>query len=176
MGTTYVTDPAEYRNVASFIEFPDFFPETIDDYTVNAYSYTLYSYFEVNYEIFLDITVSKEQFDTIIDKAKTYAVFFDEYDAYYAEGYKEIVFDDSFSVRTRNSEKEIKSAYIRKVIYNPQTYNIVFENFNKRDVYYIADVAYFNRFGIDPVTYETEIARRQSQGDTGTHGDGSLVS
>lgn len=158
-GTTYVTDIAEYGQVDSSIEFPQYFPDTVQDLKVNSYSYTVYNYMDICYEIFLDVTVDNDKFIEMLKEIKDSSASFDEQEAYYAEGYKEIVFTDRYSLCTQQNTQAYNDyvwrAKVEKVVYNPDTNNIIFECFNAFDsgVYALNDVAYFNRFGINQTEY-----------------------
>lgn len=160
-GTNHITDPAQYGNVENYIELPEYFPETITEYTVNSYSYTLYAYMDVCYEIFLDLTVTETQFDSLLLRIRSLPDVQSEREAYYAEGYYEIIFRDSYSINTdehfENDPANVWNAKIEKVIYNPETFHIIFESFDAFDsgVYPLNEVAYFNRFEIDPYEYVT---------------------
>ena len=155
----HVTDPAQYGKVPSFIEFPDFFPETITDYTVNSYAYTNMSYFDVSYEVFLDITVNKVQLDALVKSVKAYLQTYEERTAYYAEGYTEIVLGDAFAVDEQDAQS-VSSACIAKMVYNPETGNVVYEYLLAVDPYKVVDVAYFNKFGITAAEYQAELQKR----------------
>ena len=166
-GEKHITDVGKYGDVESYIDFPKFFPETVEDYGVNSYSYTLYSYFDTCYEIYLDITVTEKQLIELISKVRAYSTSAVEKDAYYAEGYYEIVFTDEYTINAEAERANVWNAKIEKVIYNPVTFNIVFESFDAFDsgVYPLNEVAYFNRFGIDQVEYErfvNGVVKRQS--------------
>ena len=69
MGTVQENDPATYGGWEKYHDAPGFLPESLDGVTVNQYSYILYNYFDTCYEIFLDITVTADQFDTLIEEA-----------------------------------------------------------------------------------------------------------
>ncbi len=155
-GTVHTEDPLEYGNEDNYISLPEFFPGSIYNYIVNNYSYTVYSYMDVCHEIFLDVTVPKEDFDNILNRVKDYSAEFYEQAAYYAEGYSEIVFTDEYSINEkRKKDKNVWNAKIEKVIFNPLTYNIVFVSFDAFDsgVYPLDEVAYFNKFNIDQNEY-----------------------
>ena len=160
-GTSHVADPAHYGNQGNYIELPDYFPEAVSEYTVNSYSYTLYAYMDICYEIFLDLTVTEAQFDSLLLHVRALPNIQMEREAYYAEGYYEIVFQDSYSLNPdeqfERDPATVWNANIEKVIYNPETFHIIFERFDAFDsgVYPLNEVAYFNRFEIDPYEYVT---------------------
>ncbi len=157
----HVTDPAQYGRVPSFIDFPDFFPESITDYTMNSYAYTNMSFFDVSYEVFLDITVDETQLDALLKKARAYYQNYDEREAYNAKGYKEIVFGDSFMLDKEDAQS-VSSACIAKVVYNPETGNMIYEYLLAVDPYEVKDVADFNKFGIGAAEYEAELKARDN--------------
>ncbi len=152
-GTTYETDPKTYRQWAPFM------PESIREYTVNEYSYTEYSSLDICRELFVDLTVTQEQFDELIGKARAEAYI--EREAYYAEGHYELVYRDQYELcypipeEGAEEERMVGYASIRKVIYNPETRNIFYEYFDMEDSnwYALKDVAYFRRFNIDELEY-----------------------
>lgn len=157
-GTVHMTEPEKYGKWERYHEAPSFLPETLDTDTVNAYSYTLYSYFDVCYEIFLDITVSQEQFGNLIERAKQYSDVYTETAADYAEGYTEIVFSDAYQrgeLDEYDGLEQVGTAAIDKVIYRTDTCNIIYVSFHADDtgVYDVENVAYFNRFSILPEEY-----------------------
>ena len=161
-GTMHVTDPAQYGKVESYITVPACFPDVIEEYTVNAYSYTLYSYMDVCYEIFLNLTVTQEQLQTLLSDIRQLSGW-REQEAWYAEGYCEIVFHDSYSLCPDSAQKtnlsNVWNARIEKVVYHPQTGHIVFESLNAFDsvVYPLSEVAFFNCFGITQERYVNHI-------------------
>jgi hypothetical protein len=163
-GTKRVTDPAEYGKWESYLEIPDFLPSTVEDLKVNSYSYIIYAYMDICYEIFLDITVTKEQFDSLISKAKNEAEYLYEKEAYYCDGYYEIVFEDYYDVFVASdinhkTQPVVGYADIEKIIYNEASLNIIYVCLHANDtgVYDLDDVAYFNRFYIKEKEYEKNI-------------------
>ena len=149
LGTFYETDGNRYGKWAGYLDVPSFLPECVQKDAVNSYSYTLYSYMDICYEIFLDITVEKNQFDDLLERVRAYSDHYEEQPAAYCEGYTEIVFMDHYD-RWENSE-QVGWADIEKVIYNADTGNIIYVVFHANDsnVYAVKDVAYFHRFSID---------------------------
>jgi len=158
-GSKRITDIEQYGKVESYIEMPKFFPDSVEDYTVNAYAYNLESWMDTCYEIFLDITVTKEHFEELLsdkaDQAK---------EAYYAEGYYELVFEDSYEMYEADNDEDqvVGFADIEKIVYNPKTHHIVFVSFHANDtgVYPLEDVAYFNYFDIDENEYVEHIGEK----------------
>ena len=65
-GSKRISDIEQYGQYESYIELPEFFPDAVEGYTVNAYAYNLESWMDTCYEIFLDITVTKSQFDELL--------------------------------------------------------------------------------------------------------------
>ena len=157
-GTTYETNPAKYGKWDTSLDIPSFLPKSIAEYEVNEYSYTLYSYMDVCYEIFVDITVTETQFNELITNAKNNDAYLHEKQAYYNEGYTEIVFQDVYTIYTGehiNPATNVGWADIEKVIYNKKTLNVIYVCFHANDtgVYELSDVAYFNRFSIQQTEY-----------------------
>ena len=162
-GSKYITDPKEYGKWESYLDIPSFLPSEIDEYKVNSYSYTLLAYFDICYEIFVDISVTEEQFNQLINNAKANPDYLYEKDAYYSDGYKEIVFQDYYKIYHREDDVEpnVGWADIEKVVYNPETLNIIYVSFHANDtgVYYLDEVEYFNRFSIQEADYFKSIRR-----------------
>ena len=146
--TYYETDLATYGEALEAIGKPAYFPETLEGYTVNSYSWTRYEYMENCVEVFLDLTVTETQMEALLTKARQTDVQYLESRAYYAEGYLEIAYEDTYY----GSEDPacVGLAKIYKIVYNTETGNIVYEYFETKDtsVYQISDVVYFNHFNI----------------------------
>lgn len=158
IGTIQEISPAKYGEWEKYHTAPSFLPQEIDDYTVNAYSYTLYNYMDTCYEIFLDITVSEEQFDELIENARQRSDVLIERETYYSDGYTEIVIADMYEkggINEHDGLEQVGIAKIDKVIYNPETFNILYVSFHAEDtsVYDVERIAYFNRFSIAPDEY-----------------------
>lgn len=158
IGTIQETSPAKYGEWEKYHTVPSFLPQKIDDYTVNAYSYTLYNYMDTCYEIFLDITVSEEQFNELIENARQCSDVLIERETYYSEGYTEIVIADMYEkgdINEHDGLEQVGIAEIDKVVYNPETFHILYVSFHAEDtsVYDVERIAYFNRFSIAPDEY-----------------------
>ena len=151
-GAKYVTNPKKYGKWETYLDIPTFLPDSIEDYQVNSYSYTLYALMDICYEIFVDISVTEEQFYQLIKNAEDHPDYLYKKDAYYSTGYTEIVFQDSYEIYHREDDVEpnVGWADIEKVIYNPETLNIIYVCFHANDtgVYNLDEVAYFSRFSI----------------------------
>lgn len=135
---------------------PDFIPDTVEGYNVNQYSYILYSYLDTCYEILLDVTVSEEQLSEILSKYGEGNESVTIKDAWYCEGYIEIVFEDEYQRYIRETgEEAVGWATIDKIIYNPATLNVIFVSLHAHDkgVHDLEKVEYFNRFSINPEEY-----------------------
>ena len=138
----------------------DFIPYDTDEYTINNFSFINYVYLDTCYEVFLDITVNEQQFDELVLQAKSHGEFVEQ-DAWYADGYTEIVFEDDYHLGHGYFEDcadvtpTVGWATIEKVIYNRETLNIIYICFHSWDtcVYEVSDVQYFNHFKIDPQEY-----------------------
>ena len=160
-GSKHIEDPQKYGEWESYLEAPSFFPASVDGYQVNGYSYTLFAYMDICFEIFLDITVSAEQLEALLREAASYNDGYSESEAYYADGYTEIVFEDSYEAQERaiNGERNVGRADIEKIIYNPESLNIVYVCFHANDtgVYPLDEVAYFNRFSIREEEYMASV-------------------
>lgn len=159
-GTERTTNPDDYYSDDCYGKLPSWMPATLEEYTVNDFSYCIYSYLDICYEIFLDITVTEEQLASILSAAREGSPLCEQ-DAYYAEGYQEIVFEDFYEIDSldpdidHNYPSNVGWADIEKIVYNPQTLNVVFVCFHANDtgVYDLSDVAYFKRFEIDQEDY-----------------------
>ncbi len=155
-GSKHVKNPKEYGKWESYLDIPAFLPNSITNYQVNDYSYTLLAYMDICYEIFLDVSVMEEQFEELISNAKSQKAYLREKEAYYCEGYYEIVFQNYYEVYDgKDFEGNVGWADIEKIVYNPETLNIIFVCFHANDtgVYELDDVAYFNRFSITQQEY-----------------------
>lgn len=158
-GKIYINDTDKYGEAHFGVKLPDYFPSDIEGYTVNAYSYRVYSNLDISYEAVLDITVTEEQFDEIIENVKKKRPYYSEIESYYAKGYKELVFNDEYTIdrshRAKSEEASVYHALIKKVVYNPEELRIVFVDFDPFDsyVYPLKEVEYFNMFGIDEEEY-----------------------
>lgn len=158
MGTIQETSPQKYGEWEKYHTAPSFLPQKIDEYTVNTYSYTLYNYMDTCYEIFLDITVSEEQFDELVEKARQYSDKYIERETYYSDEYTEIVFADEYEkgeINEHDSLEQVGTAKIDKIIFNPETLNIIYVSFHAEDtgVYDVERITYFNRFSITSDEY-----------------------
>ncbi len=158
MGTIQENSPEKYGEWEKYHTAPTFLPERIDEYTINTYSYTLYNYMDTCYEIFLDITVSEEQFNELIEEAKQYTDTYMERETFYSEGYTEIIFADAYKkgeTSKYDGLEQVGTAKIDKVIYNPETLHIIYVSFYAEDtgVYDVENIAYFNRFSITTDEY-----------------------
>lgn len=154
-----VQDPAKYGEFSDYVELPVWFPESIAEYEVKGYSYRLLAYMDICYEVYVNAILSPEQFDEILDEALNTRGLRYEQEAYYADGFYELVFEDEYSVydddEDDEDEKCVGWATVEKLVYNPDTYEVVFECLHAHDtgVYPLLEVAYFNRFGIDETEY-----------------------
>lgn len=161
LGTKYVTNPKKYGKWETYLDVPTFLPSNINNYHVNSYSYTLYAYMDICYEIFLDITVSEEQFNKLLADARNYPDYKYGQNAYYDDGYIEIVYKDYYSIYHREEDivANVGGANIEKIIYNKETLNIIYVCFHANDtgVYDLTDVAYFRRFSITEEEYVENI-------------------
>ena len=159
-GSKQITDPLEYGDWESYLQIPPWMPASVEEYTVNGYSYSLEAYMDVCYEILVDLTVTEEQLEELLARARQYGPV-REQDAYYAEGYREMVFQDVYEIYPESLQSghryrgQVGWADVEKIVYNPQALNVVFVCFHANDtgVYELKNVAYFNRFGIDQEEY-----------------------
>jgi hypothetical protein len=160
MGTTVYENVEDY-GVWEELGFKiNFVPEKLETYTVNDYSYVVYEYMDYCYEAFLDITVNEEQFNELLEQARDFSGFHEGKFAF-AEGYYEIVYNDEYvcgdpSRLDNDGLDQVAHAAIDKVIYNPETLNIVYISFHAYDknVYDVENVQYFLHFGINADEYE----------------------
>ena len=138
-----------------------FLPETIEQYKVNKYVCTKHVYLDDCQEIYLDITVTKEQLKKIIDESQNNSNYKYEKDSYYDEEYKEIVFEDIYRISYENGEEtnDVGWADIDKIIYCEKTLNVIFVCFHANDSYVhnVDEVEYFKRFSIDQKEYVANI-------------------
>lgn len=155
-GTKHIEDPKEYGKWESYLEIPPFMPDSVDGYQVNGYSYTVLAYMDICYEIFLDLTVSQEELAQILSEARADPNCMGERKAYYRNGYFELVYEDVYEIHEKEeSEKNVGWADIEKIVYHPETGNVIFVCFHANDtgVYNVDRVAYFQRFSIREEEY-----------------------
>lgn len=156
-GSKRISDAEQYGQFESYIDLPEFFPESVDGYTVNAYAYHLESWMDTCYEIFLDITVTESQFDALLS-----GIIGQGKECYYADGFYEVAFQDSYDLFTEagNMQQVVGYADIEKVIFNPETCRIVYVALHANDtgVYPLENVAYFRCFNIEETEYAEHIA------------------
>ena len=111
---------------------------------------------DICFEIFLDISVSEEQFGQLLADARSHGEY-TEKEAYYCDGYFEIVFQDDYEIYRGKDDltENVGWADIEKVVYNSETLTIIYVCFHANDtgVYPLTDVAYFNRFSINQENY-----------------------
>lgn len=153
MGTYYENNPESYAKAVQYIDEFAALPEKLEGLIVNEYAYTRYEYMDTCVELFIDLTVTDDQMATLLEKARQTSGVLTERAAYYAEGYFEIVYADSYTIH--EDIERVGNAYIQKIVYNEETGNVIYEHFDAFDtgVYELKDVAYFNRFGIDQAEY-----------------------
>lgn len=101
----------------------------------------------------MDVTLNQEQFDYLLDSIKSLDLSYNETEAYYADGYQEIIFANRTTDDGENPDYIVSMAEIKKVVYNTETLNIVFVDFTIYDAYPLYEIAYFNRFGIEWSSY-----------------------
>ena len=152
-------DPADYGCYDECVSAPAYLPNSLDGYTVNAFSYSVDSWndYYTSYEIFLDITVSEEEFTKIINAVNADERTKSSTNAFYGEGFSEIVFSDTFITEYGYS---IGPSNIEKVIYNSETHEIAFAVLfvGENALRQVSSIAYFKRFNIT----EQEYLRHQS--------------
>ena len=151
-GDYHTTDPDKYNPKDGYLAV-DYFPESIDEYTVNSYSYNTYRYFDTCTEIFLDITATEKQFNNIIGIAEKSAEVNAIKPAFYDKDYTEIVIMDDYE--KSDDSDAVMHADIKKIVYNTKTRNIVFEYFYAFDsnVYPVDEITFFQRFNIKEKDY-----------------------
>ena len=159
----HTTDPGEYGS-NKYISQTGFFPDSIEEYTVNSYSYNSYDGYYTCTEVFLDITAGEEQLEQIINDANNSEKITSKRQAFYDPDYTEIVFRDDYEMSYEGKEglnsgnekaRKVGSADIEKIIYNRKTRNIIFEYFIAQAIgkYPFDEVEYFNRFDITEEDY-----------------------
>lgn len=167
VGTIRESSVEKYDCLKEYHDTPTSLPNKIGDYTVNDYSYTLYNYLDTCYEIFLDITVTEEEFNTLITAAKEYSDSYAERTVPYADGYTEIVFCDEYAqgnVDKQDHSEQAGTAKIDKILYNAEMLNMIYVSFHTddTDVFDMENIAYFNRFTIQPDQYIEYFRRIQN--------------
>lgn len=150
-----VQDPAKYGQFSKYVVLPEWFPESIENYEVQGYSYRLLAYMDICYEVYLDVVMTEAQLEETLQTVLSAGNPYDR-ETYYAEGFYELVFEDEYSIYEESEGENVGWATIEKLVYNPTTGEVIFECFHAHDtgVYPLSEVAFFNRFGINEREYQ----------------------
>lgn len=150
-----VTDPGEYGSFHDDVDIPSYYPKSLSGYTVNDYCYVIEKNSYLCYEIYLDITVPKEAFSSILSAVSADSRNKTVKDAYHSVNYKDVIFSDEFELALGGYINTVNSANIEKVIYNEAESRIIFVliNLEKYSYYSTDDIQYFTKLGIDPEKY-----------------------
>lgn len=159
-GDYHITDPDKYSRKDAY-RVIEYFPESIDDYQVNSYSYNAYNFLDSCTEIYLDITATDKQFDQIVQDAEKSKEVASVKPAFYDSDYTEIIFCDNYEKADNDvdeyskGQSPIGNAEIKKIIYNEKTHNIIFEYLYAADsnIYPLDEVVYFKHFHISEDDY-----------------------
>ena len=104
---------------------------------------------------------TEEQLQEIIKDSRNNSNYRYEKNAFYNEEYKEIVFQDVYTIDYENGEttNNVGWADIDKIIYCEKTLNVIFVCFHANDsfVHDVDEVEYFKKFSIDQEEYVTNI-------------------
>ena len=150
-----VTDPNEYGSFHDDVDLPSYYPASLSGYTVNDYCYVIEKSSTLCYEIYLDVTVPKDAFDSILaavnadSRAKTVK------SAYHSVDYNDVIFCDKIDLVLSGYIDNINEANIEKVIYNESESRIIFAllYIEEYSYYKTDDVHYFKKLNIDLEKY-----------------------
>ena len=165
-GTKFIEDPAAYGKFDSYVEVPAYFPDTIEGYQVNRYAYTVYSYMDVCSEIFLDLTLTQAQFDSLLVRVSAAAPL-REQPADYAEGYTELVFADEYYHDPDEfwAKTNVGTATIDKILFDPVALRIIFVSLHAHatGVFELEHLTYFDHFHLTPEDYVARLSKISPQ-------------
>lgn len=154
------TDPNQYGKFHKTVKVPDYYPESISNYTVKDYCYVIEKDSTLCYEIFIDVTMPKEDFDTMLSKIMANSRDKTVKDAFHSGDYKEIIFRDEYKFMFNEESGWVEKAEIEKVIYNKNEPRFIFVLLyvEQDSTYDLQSVEYFNKLRIDPFDYSSRKA------------------
>lgn len=144
-----VRSPEEYGKFYKKIQIPSYYPNSISEYTVNSYYYAVEEHSELCYEIFLDITVSESEFNTLLQSVKSDGREKKIGTAYHSTEYLEIIFNNDYTP-SYSYYGTVENANIEKVIYNEAEGRIIFVLLyvGEDGIYGINEIEYFKKLKI----------------------------
>ena len=148
-------DPAKYGDFHNDVKLPAYYPKSISNYKINGFSYKIEKNSTLCYEIFLDLTLSEDDFNLLIANVNADSRSKTVKSAYHSSEYKEIVFSDIFEY---DYQEYVLDSNIEKVIYKDSEFRIIFVLLYTEELaYYPADnIEYFKKLNIDPQKYSTK--------------------
>jgi len=151
-----VTDPNEYGDFHRSVDVPSYYPDSISGYTVNDYCYVIEKDARLCYEIYLDLTLDKADFDKLLSDVSADSRNKTVKGAYHSSDYMDVIFHDDYEL-SYDSYGIVDSAHIEKVIYNEEESRIIFSllYIEKESYYYTDSIEAFKKPNIDPEKYAT---------------------
>lgn len=153
-----VTDPQEYGEFHNSVEIPEYYPEAISAYTVNDYCYVIEKNSSLCYEVFIDVSLSKGDFEALITSAMDDSRTKTVKGAQHSPEFKEIVFFDEYEFTAENEFDLLVSAHIEKVIYNEKESRIIYSLLyvEEYSYYKTQNVEFFQKLKISPEKYSVK--------------------
>lgn len=147
-----ITDPEKYGEFHDSVNVPAYFPGDISGYTVNNYCYAIEKGTYLCYEIFLDITLSEEDFTKVLSAVTSDGRTKVIKGAYHSDKYNDVIFSDEF---TYDLHSYVEKANIEKVIYSEEKSRIIFTLLyvEENSFYHIDNVEFFKKLNITPEAY-----------------------
>ena len=150
-----VTDPQKYGDFHRTVEIPDYYPESLSAYTVNDYCYFIEKNSRLCYEVFIDITLSENEFSEMLSSVNADSRKKSVKDAFHSPGYKDVIFYDEYEFSDETSFDAVESAHIEKVIYSEAESRIIFVllYIEQYSYYEVEKIEFFKKLKIDPSQY-----------------------
>ena len=147
-----ITDPQKYGEFHDSVNVPAYLPGDISNYTVNNYCYVIEKSAYLCYEIFLDITLSPEDFTKVLSTVTSNTRDKVVKGAFHSDKYNDVIFSDEF---TYDLYAYVEKANIEKVIYSQEKSRIIFAILyvEENSLYHINNVEFFKKLNITPEAY-----------------------
>ncbi|MBQ4510190.1 MAG: DUF3267 domain-containing protein [Clostridia bacterium] len=159
---SYTTDVNNY-GVYDYPEYmaDDYFPEKItDSMTPICYSYYLDGFFDVVYELYLEVQMTETEYEKYKSQYEN-----ELKDFFFASEYSEYVISDETSMYTTYSFEEnyMDSPDIRKILFNDKDDTVIFISIYGLDPFYYENSYYFKRFNLDPMEYSNYLKENKNE-------------
>lgn len=148
-------DPAKYGDFNKDVKLPAYYPKSISNYKINGFSYKIEKNSTLCYEIFLDLTLSEDDFNLLIANVNADSRSKTVKSAYHSSEYKEIVFSDIFEY---DYQEYVLDSNIEKVIYKDSEFRIIFVLLYTEELAYypVDNIEHFKKLNINPQEYSTK--------------------